>query len=88
MTVSPLIALSPSAVNASSSPGVRGKSTVSRTSANDTDDTGSPVLGISGQGELAQQLNEDVRRKYVKGNTQSCLVISLILSTTDERICR
>lgn len=63
MAVSPID--SPSAATISTTAAARGKGLVVRSLVQDT--TTSPPTATYGERELAEQLNEDVRRKYVKG---------------------
>lgn len=65
MAVSPFVSRSPSAVTTSTTTAAKARGLAVRSSANGQGTVSSPAPAP--QAELAEQLNEDVRRKYVKG---------------------
>lgn len=76
MAVSPIVSPSPSTATVSTTTAAKGKGLVVRNLVQDT--APSPSSAPQRECELAEQLNEEVRRKYVKGIKDSRTVISQI----------
>jgi cyclin-dependent kinase 7 len=76
MAVSPIVPRSPSAATTSSGTAAKGKGLVVRNLVHDR--ATSPSTATHGGRVLTEQLNEDVRRKYVKGILDFCDLVSSI----------